>query len=389
MATKNIYLILLGILLLCAYTVSADTGTYVINHQYTDLTITNSSDVVIAYDVDFAVTGGNIPWVTTGLPTSNYAIITHGGAIKSISPYNSGGWSGVRMDLDRTYYPGESFKYQFSVVQHKFVSMNNGRQSIQITPNWWDNAVIKDMKVTYHIMMNTTDVKTSDSQAIFNNDNTVTWRFPDVPKGVKHTVGISLPSDLFPMVTSIPSSDPSTETTPPGFSDLLLWGSLAGVTIFFIIIAAAVFGGGSSGSGDDYVEPKLYLNTGLSGKKVTRNLHLNCLRDSTLMTEKKIKDITIDLCLLCGALFFDRGEIEKLLKAGVTESEFNPKKEGSIKSLTPPESAHDVMASSVQKRSQKTSILQQSSIARTVVGFGLKEGSIPTFWKYSNFNGKN
>ena len=53
---------------------SADTGTYIIKEQFVNLDIYSNSDVRIKYEIKMEVTGGNIPWVTVGLPNKNFDI---------------------------------------------------------------------------------------------------------------------------------------------------------------------------------------------------------------------------------------------------------------------------------------------------------------------------
>ena len=60
---------------------------------------------------------GDIPWVTVGLPNGSYTIQSHSQAVAVISPANSNGFSGVRVDLDKDYLPGQTFTIQFAVLQ--------------------------------------------------------------------------------------------------------------------------------------------------------------------------------------------------------------------------------------------------------------------------------
>jgi hypothetical protein len=87
---KNKLLIYLGIII-CLYItilgttfVSADTGTYIIEKQTTDLTVQTDRNVVIEYYMKWKVTGGNIPWVTLGLPNSDYQIESYGGNAQEV-----------------------------------------------------------------------------------------------------------------------------------------------------------------------------------------------------------------------------------------------------------------------------------------------------------------
>lgn len=345
MNARTIGFLILGLLVFSVYTVSADTGTYVLQKQNAELVIKNNTDVIINYDVDFTVTGGNIPWVTMGLPNRNFDIISSGGAVKTIRPSNDGSWTGVRIDLDKTYLPGQTFNYKFSVVQKKFVVPYNGRASVQFTPVYWDNAVIKNMQIRFVIPPGIKEVKTSDSAAIFGNDSSVTWQFTEVPKGVRKTVGLTMPinNETFASLQSTGGSPPTPLTQVSSATQLgdqlLLWVVIGVVVVFGIGLFFSMFGSGRS-SNDDYTPPELYLNSASSKKKTKRNLQLACINDKSTMEdvkdesapdmkepsgEKKV-NVPAVLCLICGALFFDKGNIEKAFKHNLKESGFNKNK---------------------------------------------------------------
>ena len=68
-----------ALVLFSASSVVADTGTYTISTQNVDLWVQTDGNVLIRYEISMLVHTGNIPWVTVGLPTSNYEVRSSGG----------------------------------------------------------------------------------------------------------------------------------------------------------------------------------------------------------------------------------------------------------------------------------------------------------------------
>jgi hypothetical protein len=97
--------------------VRADTGTYRIVDYSVRLAPQNDGRVRISIDQQWEVTGGNIPWVTVGLPGPIFTIEGFGGAAKKVSNGSGNGFFGVRCDLDKDYTAGQTFRVQFTVLQ--------------------------------------------------------------------------------------------------------------------------------------------------------------------------------------------------------------------------------------------------------------------------------
>ncbi len=118
-AMKKLLCILpvLACLLAMATAAHGDTGSYTIPRYIVALTPHADGTVDISYDQRWTVTGGHIPWITIGTPNSDFTISGFGGAVKSASWVSEGEWSGVRLDLDRDYQPGESFTVHVGIRQ--------------------------------------------------------------------------------------------------------------------------------------------------------------------------------------------------------------------------------------------------------------------------------
>jgi len=292
--------------------VRADTGTYTVTHQYVDLTIQTDGDVVIHYDIAMTVQSGNIPWVTVGLPNSDYQIRTYSGDAASVSKDNSGSWSGVSVTLLSTYYAGDTFHFSFEVLQKGFVYKYNAQQaSISFTPCWWDNAMIDDLKVTVFPPSGVSNI-TANTPPTRYEGSSVIWEWNNVQRGEHKTIGVLMPLSAF---TSVGSQ--------PGFSfqfpDWLCGSSyliFPGIIILFFILSA-VF---RRRNQLPYEEPQVYSG-GI--KSLFRHINLDCPNDGTRLQRRTFQGTTIDFCESCGGAYFDKGEIEALIDANVNEQQFN------------------------------------------------------------------
>jgi len=300
---------------------SADTGTYIIKEQFVDLDIHSDSNVRIKYEIEMEVTGGNIPWVTVGLPNKNFDIKSSGGAVNKISSDNSYGWTGVRIDLDKTYYDNDVFQFNFEVIQKRFIyKYEENNASIQFIPCWWDNAVIESLRVTMTIpeTIHDGDVFYSDKSPVPTSfvGRTIIWEENNLAKGAKRTYEIVMPADAF---TNLQSSS-------SGGGDMFPLFLLLFVVIIFIIIGGALIMHSARSSSSSSYSKKSYSSPTISTsgyKRRVRHINMDCPNDRTRLHKRTIKGTTIDFCEKCGGIYFDRGEIESLIKDDVNEDKFN------------------------------------------------------------------
>lgn len=317
---KKVFLIVI-LLLMIAGIASADTGTYIIKEQIVNLDIQKDGNVRITYDIEMEVTGGNIPWVTVGLPNKNFDIKSSGGAVNKIKSQSGGGWHGVRIDLDKTYYSNDIFQFNFDVIQKGFIyKLDENNASVQFTPCWWDNANIEHLQVSMIIPDNIPDggvrysSNTPDPSSYVGR--TIIWEENNLAKGAQRTYEIVMPADAFTNLQSSSSGDGS------GFPIFLL---LFIVIIFIIIAGVLVMHSASSSSSSSYSK-RSYTSPTISTsgyKRRVRHINMDCPNDRTRLNKRTIKGTTIDFCDKCGGIYFDRGEIESLIKDDVNEDEFN------------------------------------------------------------------
>ena len=127
----------------------ADTGTYRILDYVTTLEPQSNGSVRITYEQTWQVLSGNIPWITVGLANANYSVQSWGGAAARVYGANSGGFVGVRADLDRTYLTGDKFSVKFVVLQNNLLERLTSEKKwrIDFTPGWYDNAEISHLGI--------------------------------------------------------------------------------------------------------------------------------------------------------------------------------------------------------------------------------------------------
>lgn len=303
--------------------VKADTGTYTIEKQYTNLTITaGSPDVLIDYYIKMRVDGGNIPWLTIGLPNSNFAIENYGLNAQSAQAQNEYGWTGIRIDLDKTYYSGDELEVSLQATQRGFVNKYGDQASIQFSPNYWDNAITEDLKINVIVLGNISNVTTSSEPEKFEN-NTILWSWQNVGRGQKETIGVLMPLSAFPTLSSSSGDNsgspgiPVNSGTPSGDSGGNWWFWIVGIVA--VLFGFKMF----SGLFDSYDSPS--VSSG-GDEEVTRHINMDCPNDKARLDKRTIKDVTIDFCDVCGGAFFNKGEIEKLIKAKVNEEDLNTNK---------------------------------------------------------------
>jgi Zn-finger nucleic acid-binding protein len=305
---------------LCA---RADTGTYTISSQTVDLWVQTDGDVIIQYEIEMLVHSGNIPWVTVGLPTANFEVRSFGGNAASVQPQNSDSWSGVYVPLDRTYYADEQLRFSFEVLQKEFIYRYNDQQaSLLFTPCWWDNAVVDQMNVTIHLPPEIQSVTTTSPPTVFANSSII-WSWRDIPAGEKKSTGVLMPLSAFSHVGA-----------KPGFFDFLsgygwvVWLVIALIVV--LVVLAVVLRGGFRSA---YEDPQLYTG---GFRKLIKHINLDCPNDGTYLERRSFGGTTIDFCDTCGGTYFDKGEVEALLEAGVSEQEFNTKHVPSFRDYSSP-----------------------------------------------------
>lgn len=197
MRRNSIAMLLVGMLLGSASTLSGDTGTYRITSYKVGLTPHSDGTVAIDYYQKWLVTGGHIPWITVGAPNSDFTISGRGGAVSVASDASESGWSGVRCDLDADYQSGQTFEASFSIVQRGLFYADSSSYHLDFTPGWYDRATTDTLRVSVAFFADIATV-TADPKPSFSSGDEMVWYAYDLGRGERFRIHVSFPRKLFP-----------------------------------------------------------------------------------------------------------------------------------------------------------------------------------------------
>jgi hypothetical protein len=208
---------------------AADTGTYGISDYTVTLEPQSSGQVRITIGQEWRVLGGHIPWVTVGLPNSNFSIESSSGAAARVSADNGGGFTGVRVDLDRDYQPGETFNIGFTVLQGNLLERLTADKKwrINYTPGWYDRAAINSLQINLISPVGYETYSSVSPMPTSVNGNTVTWERPSLAPGGRFNITVESTDGGF-----------LAESVPVGTSS----GNKLGTT-FYIIVGVLIAAG--------------------------------------------------------------------------------------------------------------------------------------------------
>ncbi|MGD1048546.1 MAG: hypothetical protein ABR899_07340 [Candidatus Krumholzibacteriaceae bacterium] len=195
---RTILLVLMaGLLTMGGRSFAGDTGAYRILNYTVNLTPHSDGTVAIDYHQRWLVTGGHIPWITVGTSNGSFEVVGHGGAASGVSSASEGGWSGVRIDLDRDYQSGQTFYVSFSVIQKGLFYAEEKNYKLDFTPGWYDRARIDTMSVSVKFLANMQTVTANPKPSLVSGDAMV-WNAYDLGAGEHFTIHVSFPVGLFP-----------------------------------------------------------------------------------------------------------------------------------------------------------------------------------------------
>ena len=221
-------------LLVAAVPVNADTGTYRILDYIVSLEPQSSGKVSITYEQEWKVLSGNIPWITVGLPNSDFSIKEFSGAASKVYASNSGGWYGVRVDLDKDYLPGETFRIKFTVLQGNLLERltRENKWRIDYTPGWYDGAVIDRLQISLVSPVDLESYSSVEPLPASTGNKIITWERFNVPPGGKLTIRVECLDGSFLSATA--------ETTEKGVSPWLILAVILIVVFVATLVILAV-----------------------------------------------------------------------------------------------------------------------------------------------------
>jgi uncharacterized membrane protein YgcG len=237
-----------------AVSAEGDTGTYRINDYRVVLEPYPNGQVQINYSQTWLVTGGHIPWVTVGLANPNFEIRGFGGAAKQVKSANEGSWYGVRVDLDRDYKPGETFQFNFLILQKRLLAPKESGYTLAFTPGWYDRCFIDSMSI--RVVSPTNLVNVSFEPQGRTDGKAIEFQKLNLGKGEKFPIRVNFPKEAFGNVS--PENTESDDDL--GFIGIILIVFFLFFLVFILAAAAAdsdgdyggagVYAGGYSGSHD-------------------------------------------------------------------------------------------------------------------------------------------
>ena len=224
---------------------AGDTGTYRILYYRVDLTPRSDGTVAIDCHQRWLVTGGRIPWITVGTPNSNFVVTGSGGAVVDAFSASEGGWSGVRLDLDRDYGPGEIFQVGFSIVQRSLFYADKERYGLDFTPGWYDRAATDTLVVGVRFFADPATVAAEPPPTNVSGD-VMEWRRYGLGKGERFSIHVSFP------IASVPGGmDAGNLKGVRGGGAAAPWivavAVLIAVALFIVVMARLSGGRGYSG----------------------------------------------------------------------------------------------------------------------------------------------
>jgi hypothetical protein len=180
------------VLLLMPVLAVADTGTYEITNYVATLEPQSDGKVKTTYEQEWKVLSGNIPWITVGLPSNNFSIEGQGGAAAKVVRENSSGFIGVRVDLDRDYQAGQTFKISFTVLQGNVLERLTADKKwrINYTPGWYDRAKIDYLKIN---LVSPVDYQTYTSlkpEPNSVNNNVISWEKSNLAPSARFNINV-------------------------------------------------------------------------------------------------------------------------------------------------------------------------------------------------------
>ena len=223
----------LAAVLTVALPARADTGTYRILDYVTTLEPQSNGSVRITYEQTWQVLSGNIPWITVGLANANYSVQSWGGAAARVYGANSGGFVGVRADLDRTYLTGDKFSVKFVVLQNNLLERLTSEKKwrIDFTPGWYDNAEISHLGIRLVSPVSLDAYSLVRPVSTTSAEGVITWDRSNVARGGRFEIRVECLDGSF-----------LSATTPGAKKGPSPWPFVIGAIVVVAFIALIVAG---------------------------------------------------------------------------------------------------------------------------------------------------
>jgi hypothetical protein len=226
----------LALLLLAVIPAYADTGTYKISDYVVTLEPQSDGQVRITVAQQWQVLSGDIPWITVGLPNNNFSIENSSGAASKVSADIGNGFTGVRIDLDKDYKPGQSFSIQFTVLQGNLLERltSDKKWRIGYTPGWYDKASIDRLQINLVSPVDYQSYSTASPLPSSVNNNTITWERLNLSPGSRFSITVESTDGSF-LSESVPTSTSGSSGLGTSFYITIAVIIAVGLLIFWAI----------------------------------------------------------------------------------------------------------------------------------------------------------
>ncbi len=214
--------------------VHADTGTYRILDYVTTLEPQSSGAVRITYQQTWQVLSGNIPWITVGLPNSSFVVEEWSGAAARVYDDNSGGWSGVRADLNRTYLTGDTFSLTFTVLQSRLLERltTEKKWRVDFVPGWYDRAGTDRLQIKLVSPVSLESFSVVNPSPASSANNVITWEKANLQPGDRFEIRVESQDGSFLSATA-----PEARNGPspwPAVIGILIGAAVVGLIVFAV-----------------------------------------------------------------------------------------------------------------------------------------------------------
>lgn len=192
--------LLLALVLMIGIVSWGDTGTYKILNYKVSLSPRSDGTVDMHYYQKWLVTGGHIPWITVGTPNDDFTIVGYSGAVSRVSSASQGGWTGVRLDLDRDYRDGQVFEVSFEIIDRDLFYADQQDFRLDFTPGWYDRAITDTLRISVKFFAKLETVKAKPEPS-GTSEQEMTWIRNGLGEGERFSISVSFPRRLFPGVS--------------------------------------------------------------------------------------------------------------------------------------------------------------------------------------------
>jgi hypothetical protein len=188
-------------------------GTDEIKNYAIDILPQADGSLVDTYAINWCVisnSAGPLSWITLGMPTEQYEIVSYSGDASSVTPDNAGFDYKIRIDLVREVNAGDCANFTVQVHQYGLAKLDASTNQIgfQFTPGWFDEVPVDHLQVTWHLAADATQMKSFDPKPTAQSDSQAVWESVLQPGG-KFPIAVVYDKAAFP------NFNPNSSALPP------------------------------------------------------------------------------------------------------------------------------------------------------------------------------